>query len=73
MEPAIPGRDALIAAAGRWVTREPALAVVLTQVARLLTEALGADGCLTFLVESGGDLVLAASHPAPATAGAPLR
>ncbi|GGQ75649.1 GAF domain-containing sensor histidine kinase [Couchioplanes azureus] len=73
MDPATPDRDALVAAAARWVTREPALTVVLTEVARLLTEALGADGCLAFLVENGGDLVLAASHPAPVTAGAPLR
>ncbi|MEV6598655.1 GAF domain-containing sensor histidine kinase [Actinoplanes sp. NPDC051346] len=66
-------RDALVAAAVRWVTREPELTVVLTRVAELLTEALGADGCLAFVVENGGDLVLAASHPAPPTAGAPLR
>ncbi|MFI7600300.1 GAF domain-containing protein [Actinoplanes sp. NPDC049681] len=65
--------DALIAAVARSVTGEPALTTMLADVARLLTDALGADGCLAFLAGDGGDLVLAASHPwAPAT-GPPLR
>ncbi|GLW33629.1 GAF domain-containing sensor histidine kinase [Actinoplanes regularis] len=69
---AIPGRDALITTVGGWVTREPVLTVLLTRVARLLTEALGADGCLVFRVESSGDLVLTAGHPAPAAGRTPL-
>ncbi|MEV8508610.1 GAF domain-containing protein [Actinoplanes sp. NPDC051475] len=65
--------DALIAAVTRPVTGEPALTTMLAEVARLLTDALGADGCLVFLAESGGDLVLAASHPRVASTGPPVR
>lgn len=65
--------DALITAVTRSVTGEPVLTTMLTEVARLLTDALGADGCLVFLTESGGDLVLAASHPRVAATGPPVR
>ncbi|WP_432989613.1 ATP-binding protein [Dactylosporangium sp. CA-233914] len=49
----------------RWVTREPSLAIVLDRVARSLTDALAADGCLVFRVTGEGELVLTAGHPAP--------
>src|SRR3954451_16409368 len=55
------------------MTREPSLTVALSETARLLADALGADGCLVFGVESDGDLLLTASHPMLDPAGRPLR
>ncbi|GID93861.1 GAF domain-containing protein [Amorphoplanes digitatis] len=52
-----------------WVTREPSLPAVLDRVAGALTGALAADGCLVFLVDDDGDLVLGAGHPAPGEPG----
>jgi len=49
----------------RWVTREPSLGIVLDRVARGLTGAFAADGCLVFRVTDEGELVLTAGHPAP--------
>jgi two-component system, NarL family, sensor kinase len=64
---------ALIAAAGRLVAREPSLQLVLDGAARLLTDALTADGCLIYCVDATGDLVVTAAHPGGRTGGEPLR
>ncbi|MDT4984016.1 MAG: hypothetical protein QOF95_1506, partial [Pseudonocardiales bacterium] len=42
---------ALVAAASRLIVREPSLPAVLAGAARLLTEALSADGCLAYRIE----------------------
>lgn len=60
----------LLCTVAMLATAEPSLPVVLGTVARLLAEAVGADGCLLYQVEPGGDLVLGASFPAhPHVAG----
>jgi len=65
--------NAVLAAVRDLVTREPSLAVVLAQVARLLADALAADGCLVYRVEASGELIVAASHPMPLADRDPLR
>ena len=65
--------EALLAGVCQWMTREPSLPVALSEAARLLTDALAADGCLVHRVESDGELLLVAAHPALAAEGAPLR
>lgn len=62
--PAGPGEDALLAGVAQWMAREPSPAVALTTAARLLSDALQADGCLVFRVELDGELLLVAGHPA---------
>jgi two-component system NarL family sensor kinase len=64
---------ALIAAAGRLVAREPSLQLVLDGAARLLTDALTADGCLIYRVEATGELVVTAAYPAGRIGPEPLR
>ena len=71
--PVAEGVDVLLSGVCQWMTREPSLPVALTEAARLLAHALGADGCLVFGVESDGDLLLTASHPTLDPKGAPLR
>ncbi|MEP7020820.1 MAG: GAF domain-containing sensor histidine kinase [Pseudonocardiales bacterium] len=63
----------LLAAAGRLVTREPSLPVMLAGVARLLTETLSADGCLAYQIEASGELVIAATFPDRPAPAEPLR
>lgn len=66
------GRD-LVVVASRLLSREPSLDAVLVGVARLLTEALSADGCLIYRVETSGELVVAAAFPVPAAGHQVLR
>jgi two-component system NarL family sensor kinase len=54
---------ALVAAASQLIAREQSLPAVLSGAARLLTEALSADGCLAFQIEGNGELVIAATYP----------
>ena len=63
----------LVAAASQLLAREPSLALVLAGVARLLTEALSADGCLVYRIEANGELVVVATFPARPAAEEPLR
>lgn len=66
------GRDAL-EEVGRLLAREPSLQLALVHVARLLSGALDADGCLVYTVENSRELVVAACHPAPPPGGEALR
>lgn len=52
------------------VVQEPVLQVVLEATARAMTDALDADGCLIYQVETSGELVAAATFP-PRAAGEP--
>lgn len=61
----------VIAVVQALVLREASLDAVLAGAARLLSEALAADGCLVYRVVDGGDVVVEASHPA--RTAAPLR
>lgn len=70
---AAPDQRDLVVAASQLLAREPSLAVVLAGVARLLTEALSADGCLVYRIEAGGELVVAASFPPRPASAEPLR
>lgn len=63
----------LVAAVGQLISREASLQKVFVEVARLVTEALGADGCLIYQVEDSGELVLAACSPPPPPGTEPLR
>jgi two-component system NarL family sensor kinase len=63
----------LIAAASRLVAREPSLELVLAGAARLLTDALSADGCLVYSVEATGELVVTATYPVRRAGSQPLR
>jgi signal transduction histidine kinase len=66
--PPVTGADGLLASISRWMTGEPSLVVALSACARLLADALHADGCLVFRVDNDGDLVLVAGYPTvPAT------
>lgn len=64
---------ALVAAASRLIVREPSLPAVLAGAARLLTEALSADGCLAYRIEGNGELVIAATYPERLAPAEPLR
>ncbi|MGI8680227.1 MAG: ATP-binding protein [Jatrophihabitans sp.] len=61
----------MVAAVGSLVVRETSLDAVLSGTARLLSEAMSADGCLVYRVGDGGEVAVAASFP-PRT-GAALR
>lgn len=64
---------ALLAAASRLIAREPSLSEVIAGAARLLTEALSADGCLVYQIEGNGELVVAATYPPRPASAQPLR
>lgn len=53
----------VVGAVQSLVQREASLDSVLAGAARLLTEAMAADGCLVYRVEDGGDVVVAATYP----------
>lgn len=54
----------LVAAVQALVLREMSLDAVLAGAARLLAEAMSADGCLVYRVGDGGEVTVAASYPA---------
>ncbi|MEP7177976.1 MAG: GAF domain-containing sensor histidine kinase [Pseudonocardiales bacterium] len=60
-------------AASRLIAREPSLPAVLSDVVRLLAEALSADGCLAYRIEDTGELVVAATYPQRPPPAEPLR
>lgn len=71
--PAATRDEALLSGVCQWMTREPSVHAALSAAARLLSDALGADGCLVFRVESDGDLLLVAGYPELPPDDAPLR
>jgi len=62
---------AAVSAITRLVTGERSGTKVLAGATRLLTEGLGADGCLLYRVEDNDELVVTAIHP-PHPGGLPL-